>query len=139
MVALQHALTLPLICSGGWPEEEPPHRGGSDRHKLWWVQSVILDAALMTQRDAPQRALQHDSFHQQPSPEARAPMHPVAGHMQQNADLELPLELNPYEAGLVLERGAMVLHRLEADSRCIACPLCECRGVVGGVRRLAHV
>lgn len=28
-----------------------------------------------------------------------------AGHMQQNADLELPLELSPYEAGLVLERG----------------------------------
>ena len=62
-----------------------------------------------------------------------------AGHMQQNADLELPLELNPYEAGLVLERGAMVLHQLKADSCCIAYPLCECRGRCGGVRRLAYV
>lgn len=99
----------------------------------------ILDAALMTQREASQQALQHDSFRQHPSTEACAPMNLVAGHMQQNADLELPLELNPYEAGLVLERGAMVLHRLEAYSCCIAYPLCECRGIVGGVRRLAHV
>jgi hypothetical protein len=100
----------------------------------------LLEDVLMMQCNAPsRRSMTMCTTIPSHGSSSKAMINVGAGHMQQNADLELPLELNPYEAGLVLERGALVLHRLKADSCCIAYPLCECRGIVGGVRRLAHV